>query len=128
MITPRRNPWSKDQIRAARRIELAPLLQQRGFVLLDRGGGNIEIEQYKGLILKASYWNWPDRDLAGNAIDFYVKVLGLSFSETMKELTETHEAIAIRSERGYSATKYDGSPATDRKTIRRQFGEIYDVN
>ena len=111
MITPRRNPWSKDQIRAARRIELAPLLQQRGFVLLDRGGGNIEIEQYKGLILKASYWNWPDRDLAGNAIDFYVKVLGLSFSETMKELTETHEAIAIRSERGYSATNLDASAA-----------------
>ena len=38
--------------------------------------------------LKASYWRWPDRDLAGNAIDFYVKVLGTSFNDAMKELTK----------------------------------------
>jgi hypothetical protein len=41
----------------------------------------------KGLFLKASYWRWPDRDLAGNSIDFYVKVVGTSFSDAMKELT-----------------------------------------
>ena len=42
----------------------------------------------QGILLKASYWRWPDRDLAGNAIDFYVKVLGASFSDAMKELTK----------------------------------------
>jgi len=96
MTNPPRNPclhratskWSKEQIRAARRIELAPLLQKRGFALRDRGGGNVEVEQYKGLLLKASYWRWPDQNLAGNTIDFYVKVLGLSFHDTMQELTE----------------------------------------
>ena len=87
MITPRRNPWSKDQIRAARRIELAPLLQKRGLALRDRGGGNLEVEQYKGVIVKSSYWRWPERELAGNAIDFYMKVLGTSFHDAMKELT-----------------------------------------
>jgi len=79
-------PWTREQIRNARRIELAPMLQKRGLALRDRGGGNLEVEQYRGLILKESYWRWPDRDMAGNAIDFYVKVLGASFSDAMKEL------------------------------------------
>lgn len=78
--------WTREQIRAARVVELAPFLQKRGFALRDRGGGNLEVEQYSGLILKASYWRWPERDMAGNAIDFYMKVLGASFSDAMKEL------------------------------------------
>jgi len=32
-------------------------------------------------------WRWPDRNLAGNAIDFYTNVLGVSFHDAMKELT-----------------------------------------
>jgi hypothetical protein len=32
-----------------------------------------------GLIAKDSYWRWPERNLAGNAIDFHVQALGLSF-------------------------------------------------
>ena len=78
--------WSREDIRAARMVELAPLLQRRGLALRDRGGGNFEVEQYKGLVLKISYWRWPERDLAGNAIDFYVKVLGGSFSDAIKEV------------------------------------------
>jgi hypothetical protein len=92
MINPRPNgtnapPWTREQIRAARRIELPPLLQKRGLALRDRGGGNYEPEDYKGILIKASYWRWPERDLAGNAIDFYVKVLGISFHDAMQELT-----------------------------------------
>jgi hypothetical protein len=52
----------------------------------DHGSGNLEIEQYNGLILKASYWRWPERGMAGNGIDFYVKVLGASFHDAMKQL------------------------------------------
>lgn len=37
---------------------------------------------------KASYWRWPERNLAGNATDFYMVVLGLTFHEAMKEITE----------------------------------------
>jgi hypothetical protein len=33
-----------------------------------------------------SYWRWPERDLAGNAIDFGMIVLGLSFHDTMREI------------------------------------------
>ena len=80
--------WSREQIRAARMVALPPLLEKRGLALRDRGGGNVEVVHYQGMLLKASYWRWPDRNLAGNAIDFYVKVLGASFNDAMKELTK----------------------------------------
>jgi hypothetical protein len=83
-----RRPWTREQIRAARMADLAPLLQRQGLALRDRGGGNLEVESYNGLLLKASYWRWPDRDMAGNAIDFYVKVLGTSFNEAMEDITK----------------------------------------
>ncbi len=63
------------------------MLEKRGLVLRERGGGNFEIEQYKGVLVKASYWRWPERGLAGNAIDFYMQVLGLSFHDAMREIT-----------------------------------------
>jgi hypothetical protein len=44
---------------------------------------------YPGLIVKDSYWRWPERNLAGNAIDFHVQVLGLSFHDAMRHITST---------------------------------------
>jgi len=32
---------------------------------------------YPGLMLKDSYWRWPERELAGNTIDIFMRVLGL---------------------------------------------------
>jgi len=68
-------------------VELAPLLRRRGLTFRERGADNLELLEYKGLLIKASYWRWPDRDMAGNAIDFCTQVLGLSFSDAMRELT-----------------------------------------
>jgi hypothetical protein len=34
--------------------------------------------------------------------------------------------ITLRSERGYSATNYDGSAVKHPKNLRRQFGKFYD--
>ena len=36
-----------------------------------------------GLIVKDGYWRWPERNLAGNTIEFHVQVLGLSFHGAM---------------------------------------------
>jgi hypothetical protein len=47
------------------------------------------VRQYAGLIVKDGYWRWPDRDLAGNAIDFCTQVLRLSFHEAMRERIES---------------------------------------
>ena len=81
--------WSREQIRAARLAPLAPLLQQRGFQLVARATGNSILPAYPGLIVKDSYWRWPEHNLAGNAIDFHVQVLGLSFHDAMRQITGT---------------------------------------
>jgi hypothetical protein len=89
--TPPSNParWTREQIRAARVVLLAPLLLKRGLQLIPREAGNFILPDFPGLIIKDSYWRWPDRDLAGNAIDFHVQVLGLSFHNAMRQITHT---------------------------------------
>jgi hypothetical protein len=78
--------WTREQIRAARLAPLAPLLQKRGLQLVPREAGNFMLPAYPGLIIKESYWRWPERNLAGNAIDFQVQVLGLSFHDAMRQI------------------------------------------
>jgi|SRR5665213_3072966 len=79
--------WSREQIRAARLAPLLPLLQQRGLQIIACEAGNFILPAYLGLIVKDSYWRWPERNLAGNAIDFHVQVLGLSFHDAMRQIT-----------------------------------------
>ena len=75
-----------EQIRAARLAPLVPLLEQRGLQPFERKAGNFIVPVDPGLIVKASYWRWPERNLAGNAIDFSMRVLGLSFHESMRQI------------------------------------------
>jgi len=79
--------WTRDQIRLARVAPLLPLLSQRGLSVVPQAAGNYLLPAYPGLIVKDSYWRWPERDLAGNAIDFFVRVLGLSFHDAMRQIT-----------------------------------------
>ena len=79
--------WTREQIRAARLAPLVPLLEQRGLQLIAREAGNVILPAFPGLIVKDSYWRWPERNLAGNAIDFHVQVLGLSFHHAMQRIT-----------------------------------------
>jgi hypothetical protein len=79
--------WSRQQIRTARVAPLVPLLQKRGLQLTELPAGNFALVSYPGLLLKDSYWRWPQRNLAGNAIDFFVQVLGLSFNDAMRQIT-----------------------------------------
>jgi len=87
--SPNRTPWTRQQIRAARVAPLAPLLQKRGIQIIEREAGNLALPAFPGLIVKDSYWRWPQRELAGNAIDFFVKVLGLSFADAMRQITSS---------------------------------------
>ena len=79
--------WPREQIRAARLAPLIPLLQKHDLQLLERDADNYEFSAHPGLILKDSYWRWPERDLAGNAIDFFMQVLGMSFHDAMRQIT-----------------------------------------
>ena len=78
--------WTREQIRTARLAPLVPLLQKRCLQLVPRAAGNFILPAYPGLIVKDSYWRWPERNLAGNAIDFFVQVLGLSFHDAMTQI------------------------------------------
>ena len=48
-----------------------------------------ELPAHPDVIIKDSYWRWPQRDLAGNTIDCFVQVLGLTFHHAMREITAT---------------------------------------
>jgi hypothetical protein len=79
-------PWSREQIRDARKAPLAPLIAKRGLVLVELPADNVAVTAFPGLIVKDCYWRWPERDQAGNTIDFFVQVLGLSFHDAMKTI------------------------------------------
>ena len=79
--------WTREQIRAARMAPLVLLLQKRGLQLIQKEAGNFELSAFPGLILKESYWRWPERNLQGNTIDFFMRVLGLPFHEAMLQTT-----------------------------------------
>lgn len=86
VVAVRKDRWSREQIRAARLAPLVPLLQQRRLQLIAQAAGNFILPAYPGLIVKDSYWRWPERNLAGNAIDFHVQILGLSFHDAMRQI------------------------------------------
>jgi hypothetical protein len=87
---PDRQPrWTREQIRAARLAPLVPLLQKRRMELIAKEAGNFELPAWPGLIVKDSYWRWPQPNKAGNTIDFFVQVLGMTFHNAMREITAT---------------------------------------
>jgi hypothetical protein len=79
--------WSREQICAARLAPLVPLLQKRALRLVEQEAGNYLLPAFAGLIFKGSYWRWPERDLAGNAIDCFVQILGMGFHDGMRQIT-----------------------------------------
>jgi hypothetical protein len=92
--------WTREQIRAPRVAPLLPLLSRCGLSVVAQEAGNFLLPAYPGLrrseaatvaqaglIVKDSCWRWPERELAGNAIDFFMRVLGLSFHDAMRAIT-----------------------------------------
>ena len=103
--------WTKSAIREARKAEMAPLLIRRGYRLLPLDNGNYRLlpdpkdpSGPAGLVVKQNFWIWPDRQLDGNTIDFFIQVEGQSFHEAMKIITAEHDydlsECKLREERG----------------------------
>lgn len=82
--------WSRQQIRAARQVNLVPLLQHRGLELRDRPADNYEVRRYPGLIVKHNFWRWAQENMAGNTIDFFTHVIGMPFTQAMQEIDELY--------------------------------------
>lgn len=82
------NRWTPDQIQAARRVALAPLLKQMGYRLQPLKDDNLEVfDLPKPIIIKQHYWRSPEDGTGGNAIDLLTQVIGLSFREAIETLT-----------------------------------------
>ena len=63
-------------------------LELLGYRLLPRPGDNFIIAGLASeIVIKEHYWNCPDTGQAGNAIDFLVKIRGVTFNEAMTMLT-----------------------------------------
>jgi len=81
--TPR---WSREQIRAARLAPIVPILRQRGLDLIELDAGNYELLRHPGLLVKDSFWRWPEQEKSGNTIDLLTQILGLSFNDAMRSI------------------------------------------
>lgn len=43
-----------------------------------------------GIIVKNNFWIWPDNDLSGNTIDFFMTIEGMSFNQAMQIIIREH--------------------------------------
>ena len=83
-----RAQWNAEQIRRARRVQLPPILEERGYPLRPLTNGNFLVEDTPGLVVKEHYWVWNDRGMKGNAIDFFMIIECRSFNEAMLILSD----------------------------------------
>ena len=82
--------WTRSEIRAARQAPLQPVLEQLGSRLEPRPNDNYAItgQRCGEIIIKDHYWHCPDTGLAGNAIDFLMRIRGATFHEAMQQLIQ----------------------------------------
>jgi hypothetical protein len=82
---------------------------------------------HPGVIIKNSYWRWPQRDLARNTIDFFVQVLGLTFPTQCAKSPQRNQLSGKKTAAGIAAMRrqpdYDLNPATRSISLRCQFRE-----
>ena len=85
-----RRSWTKAEIRAARQAPLQPVLEQLGYRLEPRPNDNYAItgQRCGEIIIKDHYWTCPGTELAGNAIDFLMRIRGATFHEAMQQLIQ----------------------------------------
>ena len=86
-MTSPRNKWTPQQIHAARRVLLKPLLEQLGYRLDPLENGNSKAYGLpREIVVKEHYWSCPGDGTGGNAIDLLVQLLGMRFNEAMSLL------------------------------------------
>ena len=81
--------WTRSEIRSARLVPLVPVLQRLGYRLEPAGGDNYRLRlphPAKVIVIKDHYWRCPDDGSAGNSIDFFMKIQGLTFHHAMQLL------------------------------------------
>jgi len=69
------------------------IIAKRGLALVELPADNFAVPTFPGLIVNDCYWRWPERDQAGNTIDFFVQVLGLSFHEDNRRVVNVSRYV-----------------------------------
>ncbi len=59
---------------------------KRGLKLRERPAQNLERLDDQDFLVKDSYWRWPERNQAGNAIALFVTVLGHPFHDAKRQI------------------------------------------
>ncbi|MDR0353835.1 MAG: hypothetical protein LBI02_11020 [Opitutaceae bacterium] len=49
-------------------LAIAPLLERRGLHLMETGAGNHLVREHPGLIIKDSYWRWPEHGMSATRL------------------------------------------------------------
>lgn len=81
--------WTRSDIRQARQVALKPVLERLGHRLEPLKNGNYIIAgMAPEIIIKDHYWICTDTGVAGNAIDFLVKVKNMSFNDAIQYLRQ----------------------------------------
>lgn len=79
--------WTRAEIRTARQTPLKPVLESLGYRLSPTGQDNYMVLGLPAeVVVKDHYWVRLDDGVAGNAIDFLVKVQAMSFNQAMQTL------------------------------------------
>ena len=104
-------PWTKEDIRHARQVALKPVLESLGYRLEPLKNGNYIISGTTpetcpatgGIIIKDHYWICTATGVAGNAIDFLVKIRGVTFNQAIRLLlSDTAGQVQLLREPGAS--------------------------
>jgi len=88
--------WTRSDIRAARQRPLKPILERMGYRLEPMPDGNYRVLGLpEEVVLKDHYWVRTGDGLAGNAIDFLVKIHGMRFAKAMRLLSDTAAHVEL---------------------------------
>lgn len=84
--------FTNDEVKKARSAELVEFCRSKNMKLTDEGDDNYRVSGYGGLIIKNNGFIWYANNDKGNAIDFCLRVLNMSYREALKELLNMPQA------------------------------------
>ena len=79
---------SREQlIQEARQADLVEYLRSKGVALKRKGVGSYCLVEHDSLVITGFKWTWFSKGLSGNALDYLIKVEGMTFRDAVEALT-----------------------------------------
>ena len=77
----------EELIQEARQADLVAYLRSKGVALKRKGVGSYCLAEHDSLVITGFKWNWFSRNMSGNALDYLIKVEGMTFKDAVAALT-----------------------------------------